>query len=100
MISIASLTAHVANLATKLGGMRLIGDEGEEYALQSKAKKTTEEKAMKNRHRELVQCVPLGPIKSEDELDEAINMVNYLLDQLTDDHGVRMKKTTSMFWGI
>jgi HTH-type transcriptional regulator/antitoxin HigA len=29
----------------------------------------------------LVQFVPLRPIRSEDELDEAINMANYLIDQ-------------------
>jgi antitoxin component HigA of HigAB toxin-antitoxin module len=42
----------------------------------------TKKKAVKDRYLELVQYVPLRPIKNEDELDEAINMVNYLLDQL------------------
>ena len=42
----------------------------------------SKKKATKDRYLELIQCVPLRPIKSEDELDEAINMVNYLLDQL------------------
>ena len=36
--------------------------------------------AKEDRYLELVQCVPLRPIRSEAELDEAINMVNYLLD--------------------
>ena len=37
--------------------------------------------AKEDRYLELVQCVPLRPIRSEAELDEAINMVNYLIDQ-------------------
>lgn len=38
--------------------------------------------AKKNdRYLELVQCVPLRPIRSEVELDEAINMANYLIDR-------------------
>ena len=33
------------------------------------------------RYFELVQCVPLRPIRSDAELDEAINMANYLIDR-------------------
>src|SRR2546425_488586 len=35
----------------------------------------------KDRYLELVQCVPLRPIRNESELDEAINMVDYLIDR-------------------
>ena len=45
-------------------------------------KTSTKKKAVKDRYLELVQYVPLRPIRNESELDEAINMVNYLLDQL------------------
>ena len=31
---------------------------------------------------ELIQHVPLRPIRTDEELDEAVNMVDYLLDQL------------------
>jgi len=41
----------------------------------------TKKKRVKDRYLELVQCVPLRPIRSEGELDEAINMVNYLIDR-------------------
>ena len=43
--------------------------------------KTRKRKAGKDRYLQLVQCVPLRPIRSDDELDEAINMVNYLIDR-------------------
>jgi HTH-type transcriptional regulator/antitoxin HigA len=43
---------------------------------------STKKKAKKDRYLELVQCVPLRPIRSESELGEAINMVNYLIDQV------------------
>ncbi|HZZ76927.1 MAG TPA: helix-turn-helix domain-containing protein [Gemmataceae bacterium] len=42
--------------------------------------KTRTQKAT-DRYLELVQCVPLRPIRDDDELDEAINMVNYLIDR-------------------
>ena len=45
-------------------------------------KTQSKKKVVKDRYLELVQCVPLRPIKSEAELDKAINMVNFLLDQL------------------
>jgi HTH-type transcriptional regulator/antitoxin HigA len=45
--------------------------------MKSRAKK----KAVKDRYLELIQCVPLRPIRNESELDEAINMVDYLVDQ-------------------
>ena len=45
--------------------------------MRTRAKK----KPVKDRYLELVQCVPLRPIRSESELDEAINMVNYLIDR-------------------
>jgi HTH-type transcriptional regulator/antitoxin HigA len=45
-----------------------------------KAKSKTRKQG-KDRYLELVQCVPLKPIRSERELDEAINMVNYLIDR-------------------
>ncbi len=38
-------------------------------------------RAVKDRYLELVQCVPLRPIRTESELDEAINMANYLIDR-------------------
>src|SRR5882762_9772979 len=44
-------------------------------------KTRTKKKAVKDRYLELVQCVPLRPIRNEDELDEAINMVDYLIDR-------------------
>ena len=44
-------------------------------------KSLTKKKAAKNRYLELVQYVPLRPIHNDEELDEAINMVNYLVDQ-------------------
>ena len=47
-------------------------------AMKTRSKK----KATKDRYLELIQYVPLRPIRNESELDEAINMVNYLLDQL------------------
>lgn len=46
--------------------------------MKTRTKKTT----VKDRYLELVQQVPLRPIRNESELDDAINMVNYLLDQL------------------
>ena len=39
-------------------------------------------KTAKNRYLELIEHVPLRPIRNEEELDEAINMVDYLVDQL------------------
>ncbi len=45
--------------------------------MKTRAKKKT----VKDRYLELVQCVPLRPIRTESELDEAINMVNYLIDR-------------------
>ena len=39
-------------------------------------------KTQKDRYLELVQYVPLRPIRNEDDLDEAINMVDYLIDQI------------------
>ncbi len=44
-------------------------------------KTQTKKKRVKDRYLELVQCVPLRPIRSEGELDEAINMANYLIDR-------------------
>src|SRR5438105_4941095 len=41
----------------------------------------TKKKVGKDRYLELVQYVPLRPIRNESELDEAINMVNYLIDR-------------------
>ena len=38
-------------------------------------------KSKVSRYIELVQCVPLRPIRTDDELDEAINMVDYLIDR-------------------
>lgn len=45
--------------------------------MKTRAKK----KAVKDRYLELVQYVPLRPIRTEAELDEAINMVDYLIDR-------------------
>ena len=45
--------------------------------MKTQAKK----KPTKDRYLELVQYVPLRPIRNEGELDEAINMVNYLIDR-------------------
>src|SRR5438309_9193665 len=44
-------------------------------------KARTKKKTGKNRYLELVQYVPLRPIRSESDLDEAINMVDYLIDR-------------------
>ena len=44
-------------------------------------KTRTRKKGNKDRYLELVQYVPLRPIRSERELDEAINMVDYLIDR-------------------
>ena len=44
-------------------------------------KTRTKKKAVKDRYLELIQLVPLRPIRNESELDEAINMVNYLIDR-------------------
>ncbi len=44
-------------------------------------KTRTKNKTGTDRYLELVQCVPLRPIRSESDLDEAINMVNYLIDR-------------------
>jgi HTH-type transcriptional regulator / antitoxin HigA len=47
-----------------------------------KNKKTrTKKKPGEDRFLELVQYVPLRPVRSERELDEAINMVNYLIER-------------------
>jgi HTH-type transcriptional regulator/antitoxin HigA len=43
--------------------------------------RTKRKKRAKDRYLELVQYVPLRPIRNEGELDEAINMVDYLVDQ-------------------
>lgn len=44
-------------------------------------KARTKKKAATDRYLELVQYVPLRPIRNDRELDEAINMVNYLIDR-------------------
>lgn len=41
----------------------------------------TKKKPAKDRYLELVQYVPLRPIRTEAELDEAANMLNYLMDR-------------------
>lgn len=45
-------------------------------------KRRDKKKPVKDRYLELIQYVPLRPIRNEDELGEAINMTHYLIDLL------------------